>query len=820
VLDFYDDLRYGCRMLLSKPGFTLAAATCLALGIGATTAIFSVVNSVVLRPLPFAQPDRLLRIYTEFPTFPNGGLRRFWTSAPEYFDLKRDTRLWETLDAWAVGAANLGAEPQPVRVSTASITGTLLGTLGVHPLIGRAVLPEDDKPQSPLVIDISYGLWQRVFGADPHILGRETQLQGAKCTIVGVMPKDFQFPPGESEPPELWSPLQLDPANQRSRGGHNFYLLGRLKPGVTVDQARNEMAHIVEHAGKSASNNFHAFHPQRHPVVMYPLQEEVVSGVRPAMLMLLGAVVFVLLIACFNVANLLLARSETRQREIAVRAAMGASRARLLRQFITEGTLLSLVGAIPGLGLAYLSLRVLKATAAGTIPRATEINIDPGVLLFTIAVSLATGIFFGLAPVLHVAAEQLNHALKAGAGRSTASVSSQRFRRALAIGELALALVLLIGSGLMIRAFWKLQEVDLGINSHAVMTMRVALPRSIYATNQNLDGFWTRFLTRLKQVPGAQSVALASGLPPIRRPNENDTQIEGFVDTQGKIPQNVAFWNIVSPGYFETLGIRLMNGRFFDVRDGPGAPDVAIVNQSMARTFWGTESPIGRRVRPGFSDPWCTVIGVVADVKNAGIDKPARTELYLPYQQVQASGNRNSNSYIVIRVAGDPNSLVAAVRRELRAIDSSLPLANVKTMDDVVASARARPRFLMLLLTLFSTVSVVLAAFGLYGVISYTVEQRTSEFGLRMALGAQSGDVISMVLRQGLTLGLIGIICGAAGAVLLTRLMAGLLFQTGPFDIPTFAATAALLLAVTLIACYVPALRATRVDPVKSLRYE
>jgi putative ABC transport system permease protein len=818
VHDFLQDVRFGFRMLVSRPGFTAAAALCLALGIGATTAIFSVVNAVVLRPLPYAQPDRLVRIYTEFPTFPNGGLRRFWTSGPEYFELKRDLRSWETIDAWNAFGANLGTQPLPIRITGAVVTGTLLSTLGVKPVMGRIVLPEDDKPGAPLVADISYGLWQRAFGSDSHVLGKETLLQGAKCTIVGVMPPDFQFPPGEVEPTEIWSPLRLNPANPGGRGGHNFYLLGRLKPGITIDQARSEMVNVVEHAGKLAGPNFHAFHPENHPVVMYSFQEEVVGGVRPAMMMLLGAVVFVLLIACFNVANLLLARSETRQREIAVRAAIGAGRARLLRQFITEGTLLSLLGAIPGLLLAYGSLRVLQATAAGAIPRASEIHIDVGVLLFTLAVSLVTGIFFGLAPVMHVATGQLNNSLKAGAGRSSASVGSQRFRRILAIGELALALVLLIGSGLMVRAFWKLQEVNLGINPHGLMTMRVALPNAVYNNSQTRDSLWTRLLERVRQLPGVQSAALASGLPPIRRPNENDTQIEGFVDPQRKLVQNVAFDNVVSSGYFETMGIRLAEGRYFDARDGAGAPDVAIVNQSMARMFWGNESPIGKRVRPGFTDPWCRVIGVVADVKNAGIDKPARTELYLPYAQKQASGN--NNSAIIVQTAGDPNGIVNAVRHELNAIDPTLPLASVRSMEDLVSSARARPRFLMLLLTMFSTISVVLAAFGLYGVISYAVAQRTSEFGIRMALGAQSGDVISMVLGQGLTLGLIGIGCGAIGAVFLTRLMSGLLFEMGAFDVPTFAAMAFLLLLVTLLACYVPALRATRVDPMKALRYE
>jgi predicted permease len=814
----WEDLRYGFRVLLKNPGFSATSILCLGLGIGATTAIFSVVSAVVLRPLPYAHPEQLVRVYSEFPTFPGGGLRRFWISAPEYLDLRRDSQAWDSLDGWTNSGVNLAGDAEPIRVTASFVTGGTLRSLGVAPLLGRLLSQEDDAPGVPLTAVISYGLWERAFGADPRIAGRNTQLNGNKCTIVGVMPHGFQFPPGEIDPPEVWAPLQIDRARPGGRGSHFLSVLGRMRPGLTLERARADLARLVAHWGASDSPNTHVLHPERHPIVSYPLHGEVVGSVRLAMLMLLAAVGFVLLIACVNVANLLLARAEARQREIAIRSAMGAGMRRLVRQFITEGILLSLGGALLGLALAFGGLRLIKVTSPGSIPRLSEVAVDTGVLLFTLVVAVATGIFFGLSPMAHIALRNLHDSLKAAGGRTTSSLGAQRFRRALVVSELALALVLLIGAGLMIRAFWKLQQVDIGINASHLLTMRVALPRAVYIDNQKVIGFWGRLQERLAALPGVQSATLASGLPPLRPLNANDTQIEGFVGVPGGPIQNVDYWQTVGKHYFETMGIRLIEGRLFDDRDGPGAPAVAIVNQTMARTFWGNQTPIGRRLRPGFSDPWCTVVGVVADVRNAGIDKPVANELYLPNTEPHVAGSRGMN--VILRSSTDPRRLAQAARQEIRALDPALPVAAVRTMDDVLSAAQSRPRFLTLLLALFSAVALVLAAVGLYGVISYSVAQRTNEIGIRMAMGARPRDVQSMILAQGLRLGALGVALGAAGAFALTRLIRGLLFGVSSFDPATFLAMAVVLIGVTLAACYVPARRATQVDPMSALRYE
>jgi predicted permease len=819
---FGQDLQFALRMMRKNLGFTAAAVLCLMLGIGATTGIFTVVNAVLLRPLPYSHPEQLIRVYTEFPTFPNGGLPRFWTSAPEFFDLRRDTRSWASLDAWDTGGMNLGGANQPVRVTAALVSGGMLETLGVAPISGRLLSPADDAPGAPLVADISYGTWKTVFGGDPHIVGRETRLDGKKCTIVGVMPRTFQFPPGESDPPKVWSPLQLDPAVQTNRGGHNYYLLGRLKPGVSPAAAQGELAALVQSYGEHRSPHTHSFSPKDHTIVSYPLQAEVVSSVRPALLVLLGAVAFVLLIASVNVANLLLARAEARRREIAIRGAMGAGLGRLARQFVTEGILLALCGAIFGLVLAYGGVRLVQLTNAGGIPRADEIVMDWRVLVFTLGTSLVTGALFGLAPLVPLLVSGISGSLKDAAGSTTAAGGAQLFRRALVVGELAMALVLLIGCGLMLRAFWKLQEVHTGLAADNVITMRVSLPSGTYADDAKLTSFWTRLDPRIAHMPGVQSAALAYGLPPLRRPNMNDTDIEGFVRREGGPIENVDFYQAVSKEYFSTLGIRLMEGRVFDDRDVQGAAPVVIMNHTMANTFWPGQSAIGRHVRPGGAGPnapWSTVVGVVDDVKNGGLDRPAGTELYLPYQQ--SGGFVPSDMYVMLRAqSGNPGVLVGEVREQLNQMDSSLPLADVRTMDDVLERAQARPRFLTLLLTLFSLTALAIATVGIYGVVSYSVARRTKEFGLRMVLGAQGGDVLGLVMKQGTWMVLIGLAAGLVAAFALTRLMASVLFAVAPTDAATFAGVTAVLAVVALAACYVPARRATRVDPMQTLRYE
>jgi putative ABC transport system permease protein len=813
------DLRHAARMLVKNPGFTLAAVLCLALGIGATTAIFSVVNAVLLRPLAYRQPEKLVRIYTEFPTFPNGGLRRFWTSAPEFLDLRRDTNSWETLDAWSNDGATIAGLIQPVRVTASFVSGGLLRTLGVQPVIGRLITPVDDDPSAPVVEDISYGLWKSAFGGDKSILGKETYLNGQPSTIIGVMPRGFEFPTGEVDPPQVWSTLQINPAKPGDRGSHYLNLLGRLKPGVSAAQAQSELEAYERALGaQHKGDHEHYFNPTNHTLVSFPLQGEVVSSVRPALLMLLAAVGFVLLIACVNVANLLLARAESRRREIAIRSALGAGLPRLARQFVTEGVLLSACGALIGLALAFGGLRLIQLTNAGSLPRAGEIGIDLRVLLFTIAAALFTGILFGMAPMFSVVVKNLQDSLKDTVSSTTANVGAQRFRKILVAGELAMALVLLIGCGLMIRGFWKLQEVRTGIDAENVITMKIALPGSNYSQAEQSDQFWRGLGKKITSFPGVTSAAIGSGLPPVRPPNMNDTKIEGFVHKQGGPIENVDYYNVVSKDFFKTLGIRLMDGREFDDRDVKGSPDVVIVNQTMARTFWGNESPLGRRIQPGMSGPMCTIIGVVEDVKNAGLDKPTGTEIFLPYAQEQASGNRAAS--VFLRSHGDPSSLANAVRREVRSIDPMIPVTNVQTVEQVLAFAQSRPRFLTLLLMLFSSVALIIATVGIYGVISFSVARRSKEFALRMALGAQQRDVLGLVMKQGALLTLVGVAAGVFGAFALTRLMASLLFGVRPTDAVTFISVSALLAVVALCASFIPAQRATRVDPMQALRHE
>ncbi|HUA83907.1 MAG TPA: ABC transporter permease [Bryobacteraceae bacterium] len=817
---FFKDVRFALRMLLHTPGFAAAAVVCLALGIGATSAIFSVVHAVLLKPLAYRQPDRLYRLYTEFPTFPNGGLRRFWTSPPEYDELSRELQSWESLQAWLTSGANLAGATDPIRVTSCSVTGGMFPMLGVAPMLGRSITPQDDVPGAPLVIVIGYDLWQRTFAGDRGVIGRTLQVYGRNASIVGVMPPGFAFPPGELDPPEVWSPLQLGPPDPHSRGSHFLMLLGRLRPGVSVSQARQELDRHVRESRARLGNN-HPFDPRFHTIVTYALQDEVVRSIRPALWMLLGAVGFVLLIACVNVANLLLARAEARQREIAIRKALGAGVAQLLRQFIVEGLLLSAGGGLAGLALAYAGLKIMVAAGRASIPRAAEVSIDPTVLSVTLAVALFTAVVFGLAPLAQIAAGTLHDALKAAGGRTAGSVISNRFRSLLVAGELALALILLIGTGLMVRAFWKLSEVNPGFRADGLLTLRVNLPQATYPKPEQVDQFWRAIQQKVNSLPGVVSASVTSGLPPERPINANDTYIEGFTAVPNGPGHNIDYWQIVGDRYFETMGIHVIEGRALDSRDGPGAPLTAVINQTMARVYYGNQSPIGRRINPGGGpnrpETYRTIVGVVADVKNAALDKPAGTEAFFPGLQ----GNFSSRTiYILVRTARDPKSLAGSVRAAVREVDPSLPVTQVRTMDEVLASAKSRPQFLTTLLGLFSTTALLLAAVGLYGVISYSVTRRTTEFGIRMAMGAGAGHVLGLVLGQGLRLALFGVAAGAIGALALTRLIRGLLFGISSFDPITFVAMAGTLVAVTLLACVVPARRAIKVDPLVALRYE
>ncbi len=810
------NIRYALRLLGRNPGFTAAAIACLTLGIGATTAIFSVVNAVVLRPLPYRDSGKLVRIFTEFPNFPNGGLRHFWVSPPEFLDMRRDLSSWEAIEGWVNQGANIAGATEPVRTTVSFVSGGMLSMLGVQPVLGRVFSAADDQPNVVLTAVLSHGLWQRAFGGERSIIGRDIRLNGNPCHVIGVMPADFAFPPGELDPPEVWLPLQIDPPRPGGRGSHFLSLIGRLKPNVTLARADGEIARYVQHTGETSAQGTHPFHPKNHPIVTAGFQDEVVQGVKPAMLVLLGAVGFVLLIACVNVANLLLARSESRRREIAVRAAIGAGLGRLLQQFIVEGILLSLGGAALGLLLAFGGLRLIVATNAGSIPRVAEVGIDWQVLLFALGVSVATGVIFGLAPIVHTRPSTLHDTLKSASGRSAGSQQANRFRALLVTSELALALVLLIGSGLMVKAFWRLMDVNAGFDPSRVLTMRLALPSATYPNPAAVSGFYNNLLERVQSLPGVEAASAVSGLPPGRPINANDTMIEGFVPRPGGPIQNFDYYNSVSPRYFEAMRARLVEGRLFTDGDGASANPVVLVNQTLARTYWPDGSALGHRVRNGGpSAPWRTIVGVVADVKNAALDRPAGTELYFPAAQAP----RNT-SYLAIRTKGDPMSLASAVRAQIAAIDRSLPISDLRTMEDVMDRARSRPRFLTLLLTLFSSIALALAALGIYGVISFSVAQRTNEIGIRMALGAQGGDVLKLIGAAGLRLAVAGTVVGAIGAFALTRTMSGLLFGVSSFDPLTFILMAGALIGVTLLACYLPARRAARVDPLVALRYE
>jgi len=815
--------RYAVRLLAKNPGFTAAAVVCLALGIGATTAIFTVVNAVLLRPLPYARAGQLVRVFTEFPVGATGGLRHFWVSGPEYFEIKRDTTAWNGFEFWVNNGVNLAGTSEPIRATASFVSWGMLPMLGVSPILGRTFTADEDRPGVPATAVISYGLWQRAYGGDRSVIGRDIRLNGAACTVLGVMPRGFAFPPGELDPPELWVAMRLDPANPGGRGGHNFSVLARLRDGMSLPAAQSEMQRYMQHIQDTMGQG-HYFNTRTHTVVLAGFQEEVVGGVKRAMLVLLGAVAFVLLIACVNVANLLLARSEARRREIAVRAAIGAGLGRLLQQFVVEGLLLSLSGAALGMLLAFGGLRLLVATNAGSIPRVEEIGINWQVLLFTLGISILTGMTFGLAPVIHMRTGALHETLKSAAGRTTATVMANRFRGALVTSELALALVLLIGSGLMVKAFWKLTEVNSGIDSTNLLTLRFLLPASQYRDAAAIVNFHQALTARVRSLPGVTAAAIVSGMPPGRPINANTTAIEGAPprtdgrgpDASGAAFDEIDYYNNVSAQYFESVGARLLDGRLFQEGDGASSNPVVVVNQTMARRYWPNESAVGHRVRNGPPNtPWRTIVGVVTDIKNAGLDRPTGTELYFPVTQTPVR-----LAYLFVKTKGDPLGIANAVRGEMRALDRALPISNLRTMDDVLDSARARPRFLTLVLTLFSSIALMLAGLGIYGVISYSVAQRTNEIGVRMALGAQAGDVLKLVAKTGLRFAAAGTALGAIGAFALTRTLSGLLFGVSSFDVGTFAAMAAALIAVTMLACWIPARRASKVDPLVALRYE
>jgi putative ABC transport system permease protein len=809
------DLRYAVRLLLRTPGFTLLAALTLALGIGANAAIFSVLDAVLLRPLSYGQPERLVSVYSQFPSM---SFDRFWTSAPEFLELRQKSRSLEELGAYTTGAVNITGD-QPVRVKAARISAGLFDVLGVQPELGHVFTAKEDLPNTEPVLVLSHELWQTAFGGDRGVVGRRVQVDGVDRTVFGVMPPGFDV---ANEHVEAWVPLGLDPANPGGRASHYLYLIGRLKPGVSVAAARSELAGLVSR-WKDEIPNTHVPTPDGHPLKMAALLDDLVGSVRPKMWLLMGAVGLVLLIACANVANLLLARAEARQKEIAVRTALGAARSRLIRQFLTESVLLSLIGGASGLLLAVWGVKAIVATNPDAIPRAGEIGVDARVLFFTLLVSVLTGVLFGLAPALHSRAAVLFGALKEGGQRATAGARRQLLRQILVMAEVALAATLVLVGGLLIRSFWLLLQVDPGFDPKGVLTFQIALPDARYPDDHQVVAFYQRLLDQLKGLPGVQSASAAWGLPPKRDILANDTEFEGVPQPPAGPIHNVDYWQFVTAGYLDTMKIPVVSGRGFLPSDGPKTPGVVLVNETTAKLFWPGQDPIGRRLRPLAAPdqplPWLTVVGVVKDVKQGGLEVKTGTEVYFLHSQMPV-GSTTDDMYIVVRTAGDPLALVGAVREKVRALDPSLPVAQVRSLERVVFESVAQPRFMTRMALLFALVALALAGVGTYGVLSYSVEQRTQEIGVRMALGAQARQVLGMVLGQGARLVAVGLVLGIVGALALRQILAGMLFGVAPTDPAIFASVIVVLSAVSLAACYLPARRATRISPMVALRQE
>jgi putative ABC transport system permease protein len=805
---------HAVRGLIRRPGFTVVAVLTLGLGIGANTAIFSVVNGVVLEPLDYPDSEQLVLITSSFPTM---GFTDFWISPPEYMQISEGTRSFDQVGAFYTYQVSIGTDEQPERVDAAAVSWQLFDALRVSPRLGRFFNEQEDQPGGPNVAVLSHELWQRSYGADPQIVGRSIEVNGTTTDVIGVMPEGFDIDESEAE---IWLPLQLDWTNRNNFGSHYLFLVGRLAQGTTVDQAETELNAFVQRFPDEIQNGH--IDPETHPLHMIELQEDIVGDVRPALMILLGAVGFVLLIACANVANLLLARAQDRHKEVAVRAAIGAGHGRLLRQFLTEGVVLSLAGALLGTVFALVSLDLLQAAGPGDLPRLSEVHLDAKVLGFTTLIAIATGIFFGLAPTRHVATSELAGALRDGGTRSTSSAGQRRLRSLLVVSETALALILAVGAGLMIRSFGALNAVEPGFEPEGLLTFQVYLPSSGYPGGEDQLEFQNRIIEQISSEPGVTGVAAMSGLPPVRRLNANDTEFENFVRTEDSPPQNVDFYQAITSDYLETMGIEVEEGRGFEPTDDQGAVPVALVNRKLAETFWPGENPIGKRLRPGFGgpNPFLEVVGVVEDVKNAGLEADVGTELYFSYPQALPQGGASRTQNFVVRTAGDPAELAPSVRRIVWARDATLPISGLQPFADVMGNAMARARFLTTLLAAFAVLALSLAAVGTYGVMSYAVTQRGRELGIRMAMGAEAGMVQKLVLSEGLKVAAVGLVIGIGGAWALTGMLESLLYGIDARDPMSFLFGPLVLTLVAVAACWIPARRATRVDPVTVLREE
>ncbi len=799
------DVRYGIRKLIKAPAFTVVAVIALALGIGANAAIFSVVNAVLLSPLPFKESERLLIIReTKLPQFPE-----FSVSPGNFLDWQKQNTVFEQLVAVNGSAVNLIGSGEPERVRGQNVTQGFLTMLGVQPQLGRDFLPEEDQPDHNNVVLLSYGLWQRRFGGNPNIVNQNINLSGQSCTVVGVMPPNFHFMDNDAE---LWRPIGFTAQQSQSHGGHYLSAVGRLKPGITVDQARAEMTTI---AGRLAAQ-----YPDANTgwsVKVMPLLDYSVRSIKPALMVLLVAVAFVLLIACANVANLLLARAAGRQKEIAIRTALGAGRWRVVRQLLTESLLLSLIGGALGLMLAKLGMGLLLTLAPGTLPRMTNVSLDGRVLLFTVAITFLTGLIFGLVPALQASKPNLNETMKDAGRGSTEGGRRQLIRSALVVAEVAAALILLVGAGLMMKSFWRLQQVDPGFNPENTLTAAVSLPRVKYPEENQQVSFYKQLVENVATLPGVQSVGATQVVPLSGNDYLLAFEIQGRPPVQPGNTPSTNFYS-VSADYFSAMGIPLRRGRLFTKRDTKDSPHVALINETMAKRTFPGEDPIGKRITfdTGEKNPdWFEVVGIVGDVKQYSLDQPTTLQTYEPYTQ-----QTFPSMTLVVRTKDDPTNLSAAIRSEVLKLDKDQPVSSIKTLQQFFSNSISQQQFSMLLLGVFAVVALVLATVGIYGVLSYAVTQRRHEIGIRMALGARAPDVLRLVLINGMSLALIGVILGLGGAFGLTRLMETLLFEVKATDIITYATVALGLLVVALAACYIPARRATKVDPLVALRYE
>ncbi len=810
------ELRYALRRLRKSPVFSAIVVLTLALGIGANTAIFSVVDAVLLRPLPYERPSELVTIEHLYPSLNN---LKAPVSAPGFKSYRDRTRSFSAVAVQSGWQPNLTGKGDPERLSGSRVSGLWFKVYGVAPLLGRTLLPDEDQEGKNHVVVLSYPLWQRLFNGDARAIGQTLDLNGENYQIVGVMPASFRnfF----NRRTEIWTPLALKPSQLDAQTGFtNEYLSlsARVKPGVTIEQAKAEMRNFAAQLKQQFTNQF----PRDWSLLVTPLSEKATGDVRPALFVLLGAVGFVLLIACANVANLLLARAAARLKEVAIRSALGAKAWQLGRQLLIESVLLALIGGALGLLLAYWSVKALVAFNPTNLPRADEITVNGVVMLFTLFISIATGLLFGIVPALQTVRPNLNDTLREGGRSGSADRGGQLMRRSLVVAEVALALTLLTGAGLLIKSFARLQDVDPGFEPKHLLTFNMALPKLKYPQDTQQVAFYQQALERVGNAPGVRGVGMTSVLP-----FGGDWSTGGFnVEGYSAPPNQPGPWGdirVVSGNFFKTMGVPLIKGRTLDdLRDRKDAPNVVVVDEEMVKRYWPNVDPIGKRI--SFGDPtkdtsskWITVVGVVAHTKHEGLDAEARVQLYFDFQQ---AGPGLLNMAFAVRTAGDPLAATTAVRNAIHEVDRDVPLSNVKSMDQLLEMSVGQRRLSMLLLGVFAGIALVLASLGIYGVMSYSVAQRARELGVRMALGAARGNVLGLVLRQGMTLTVMGVVIGLLGAFALTRLMASQLYAVKATDPLTFTLVALLLTTIAAVATLVPALRATRVDPVVALRDE